>query len=419
MLDGVDFDVRAGEVLGHRRAARLGPHRDPRDAVRRERRAERRRGPARRTCRSRSRSPRDARRLGIALVTEDRKAKGLHLDASIRDNVALPSLGADRPLRRPLGAGEARVAADAVRRLGVRCTGIEQVAATLSGGNQQKVVIGKWLATRPARAAARRADPRHRRRRQAGDLRADPRARRRGAGDRDGELGAARAPAARRPDPGDVGGPADRRCWRAPRRARRRSCTSPRRAAPRRERWRRDCCGPVAHQALLGAGGDLPDRRADLAGELEGQQHLSLLRQPARRAAAGLDHRPDRHRHDGGDPDRRHRPLGRLDHGALLGGLRHAADRAGLDPGGGDGGAGAGADRLRRARRRDPLRLPQRRAAAPPAARRGAARPAARDGAADRARARRRRGRRSGSCCRRSRPSSACSGCCWSRRASG
>ena len=41
------------------------------------------------------------------------------------------------------------MADDAVRRLGVRCTGIEQLAATLSGGNQQKVVIGKWLATRP------------------------------------------------------------------------------------------------------------------------------------------------------------------------------------------------------------------------------------------------------------------------------
>ena len=41
------------------------------------------------------------------------------------------------------------MADDAVRRLGVRCSGIEQAAATLSGGNQQKVVLGKWLATRP------------------------------------------------------------------------------------------------------------------------------------------------------------------------------------------------------------------------------------------------------------------------------
>jgi ribose transport system ATP-binding protein len=95
------------------------------------------------------RSPRDARRLGLALVTEDRKATGLHLDASIRDNVTLPSLGRISRFGVRSAAGEAKVAADAVRRLGVRCTGIEQVAATLSGGNQQKVVIGKWLATSP------------------------------------------------------------------------------------------------------------------------------------------------------------------------------------------------------------------------------------------------------------------------------
>ena len=110
-------------------------------------------------------------------------------------------------------------------------------------------------------------------------------------------------------------------------------------AAPRsaqRGGARRMTCSALArpHQALLGAGGDLPDRRARLAGQLQGQQHLPLLRQPARRAAAGLDHRPDRHRHDRGDPHRRHRPLGRLDHGALLGGLRHAARpcRAGPRP---------------------------------------------------------------------------------------
>jgi ribose transport system ATP-binding protein len=36
-----------------------------------------------------------------------------------------------------------------VKELGIRCTGIGQIAGTLSGGNQQKVVIGKWLATRP------------------------------------------------------------------------------------------------------------------------------------------------------------------------------------------------------------------------------------------------------------------------------
>lgn len=94
-------------------------------------------------------SPADACRLGLALVTEDRKARGLHLASTIRENVALPSVawlsrfgirGFDR---------ESGLAADMVKRLSVRCIGVEQIASTLSGGNQQKVVIGKWLATEP------------------------------------------------------------------------------------------------------------------------------------------------------------------------------------------------------------------------------------------------------------------------------
>ncbi|EHK53843.1 sugar ABC transporter ATP-binding protein [Allomesorhizobium alhagi] len=95
------------------------------------------------------RSPRDARRLGIALVTEDRKSQGLHLQASITDNVALPLVGALARFGIRSFAGEAQIAEHAVETLGVRCSGIEQPAGTLSGGNQQKVVIGKWLATRP------------------------------------------------------------------------------------------------------------------------------------------------------------------------------------------------------------------------------------------------------------------------------
>jgi ribose transport system ATP-binding protein len=94
-------------------------------------------------------SPADAYRLGIALVTEDRKERGLHLAASIRDNAALPSVGALSRFGLRDFAREGALAADVVARLSVRCTGVEQIAATLSGGNQQKVVIGKWLATRP------------------------------------------------------------------------------------------------------------------------------------------------------------------------------------------------------------------------------------------------------------------------------
>jgi ribose transport system ATP-binding protein len=94
-------------------------------------------------------SPADAHRLGVALVTEDRKARGLHLASSIRDNVVLPSIGALSRFGLRAFAREDALARDVVARLSVRCFGVEQIVSTLSGGNQQKVVIGKWLVTRP------------------------------------------------------------------------------------------------------------------------------------------------------------------------------------------------------------------------------------------------------------------------------
>jgi ribose transport system ATP-binding protein len=94
-------------------------------------------------------SPADAYRLGIALVTEDRKTRGLHLASSICDNVALPSVGSMSRFGLRAFAREAALAADVVERLSVHCEDIGQIVSTLSGGNQQKVVIGKWLATTP------------------------------------------------------------------------------------------------------------------------------------------------------------------------------------------------------------------------------------------------------------------------------
>jgi ribose transport system ATP-binding protein len=94
-------------------------------------------------------SPAGAYRLGLALVSEDRKERGLHLSASICDNIALPSIGAMSQFGLRAFARERALAADMVGRLSVRCTGIGQAAAALSGGNQQKLVIGKWLATEP------------------------------------------------------------------------------------------------------------------------------------------------------------------------------------------------------------------------------------------------------------------------------
>ena len=94
-------------------------------------------------------SPADAYRLGVALVTEDRKERGLHLAASICDNIALPSIGALSRFGLRAFARECALADDVVQKLSVRCTGIDQLVVTLSGGNQQKIVIGKWLATAP------------------------------------------------------------------------------------------------------------------------------------------------------------------------------------------------------------------------------------------------------------------------------
>ena len=91
----------------------------------------------------------DACRLGVALVTEDRKALGLHIASTIRDNVALPSIGAASRFGVRGFARESELATDVVERLQVHCSGIDQIVATLSGGNQQKVAIGKWLATAP------------------------------------------------------------------------------------------------------------------------------------------------------------------------------------------------------------------------------------------------------------------------------
>ncbi|MFH8343682.1 sugar ABC transporter ATP-binding protein [Streptomyces sp. NPDC018045] len=88
---------------------------------------------------------RAAMRAGLGLVPEDRKGQGLVLDASLQDNLTLARL--DRDTRGGLvdRRAQRRAAADVAAQLKVRMSGLGQHARTLSGGNQQKVVIGKWL----------------------------------------------------------------------------------------------------------------------------------------------------------------------------------------------------------------------------------------------------------------------------------
>jgi len=94
-------------------------------------------------------SPKDAMRLGIVYVPEDRHEQGLVLDFSIAANVSLPIVERLSRLLVVDRAQERQIAADYSKQLQVRSTGVEQAASGLSGGNQQKVVIAKWLATKP------------------------------------------------------------------------------------------------------------------------------------------------------------------------------------------------------------------------------------------------------------------------------
>ncbi|QLE74855.1 sugar ABC transporter ATP-binding protein [Streptomyces rectiverticillatus] len=88
---------------------------------------------------------RAAMRAGVGLVPEDRKGQGLLLDASLGDNLTLARLEQDTRGGFVDRRGQRRRAAEVAGRLKVRMSGLEQTARTLSGGNQQKVVIGKWL----------------------------------------------------------------------------------------------------------------------------------------------------------------------------------------------------------------------------------------------------------------------------------
>jgi putative multiple sugar transport system ATP-binding protein len=86
---------------------------------------------------------------GIAYVTEDRKSLGLLLEDDIRHNISLANLKAVSTGGVIDGGAEFAAAADYRRRLNIRCSDVMQQTVNLSGGNQQKVVLGKWLFSRP------------------------------------------------------------------------------------------------------------------------------------------------------------------------------------------------------------------------------------------------------------------------------
>jgi ribose transport system ATP-binding protein len=95
------------------------------------------------------RHPKDAiaARIRIALVPEDRKAEGLLLPMSVRQNMTLPVLGNLSRLGYVDLPRETQAVQRMIGQLDIRTSGPDQAVGTLSGGNQQKVLIGRWLLT--------------------------------------------------------------------------------------------------------------------------------------------------------------------------------------------------------------------------------------------------------------------------------
>jgi ribose transport system ATP-binding protein len=95
------------------------------------------------------RHPHQAIAAGLLLVPEDRRSHGLVLEAAVQPNIGLPNLDRLSFLRLVARRREAALAGETCRRLRIRTPGLGQKVGLLSGGNQQKVVLGKWLARKP------------------------------------------------------------------------------------------------------------------------------------------------------------------------------------------------------------------------------------------------------------------------------
>ncbi|XHS78664.1 sugar ABC transporter ATP-binding protein [Burkholderiaceae bacterium UC74_6] len=147
-LHPLDLELRRGEVLGlagllgsgRTEAARLLFGADAADAG--QLTTEGRTG--------RWHSPREAIAAGVAFCSEDRKHEGAILDLSVRDNILL-ALQARHGLRLVMSREQQQALADEyIRRLGIKTASADTPIGQLSGGNQQKALLARWLATEPA-----------------------------------------------------------------------------------------------------------------------------------------------------------------------------------------------------------------------------------------------------------------------------
>jgi len=93
--------------------------------------------------------PWEARAAGVALVTEDRKRLGLFANLSVGANVSICTLNRAASARLVSPRRERRLVGEMIRQLGVKTVGFETAITSLSGGNQQKAIIARWLLTKP------------------------------------------------------------------------------------------------------------------------------------------------------------------------------------------------------------------------------------------------------------------------------
>jgi ABC-type sugar transport system ATPase subunit len=147
-LRDISFDLHAGEIVGI--AGLMGAGRTELLECLFGASAERPQGEIRLRGKPVSfRHPAEAKAAGVALVTEDRKRLGLFSHMNVRENITACTIAnatAAKLIRRPRENALAREMIDQLR---VKTAGTEAAITSLSGGNQQKTVIGRWLLTRP------------------------------------------------------------------------------------------------------------------------------------------------------------------------------------------------------------------------------------------------------------------------------
>jgi ribose transport system ATP-binding protein len=142
-LEGIDLEVGAGEIVGIAGQAGAGRSTLARALFGVE--------PSTGTIEIdgaavRMRSPIDAIRAGIGFVPEDRKGAGLVVSSTVGENLTMPSWSAMSRFGFRSGGAEATMVGESIERLRIRTPGPGTEVAALSGGNQQKIVIAKWIA---------------------------------------------------------------------------------------------------------------------------------------------------------------------------------------------------------------------------------------------------------------------------------